>query len=170
MVAGTAALLLQAFPDATPIELRDALRETASRAAAPDRYEGWGIIDALAALQYLIDHSPPPTNPFGGRPAQPATYPFAAGPSIRYEPQPAIHYQLLAPAAVALEIHDVRGRLLHRWRAAAEPAAMYALEWNGLDDRGRPASRGVYLVRLEASALSDPRQNSVVFRKITLLR
>jgi serine protease AprX len=172
MVAGTAALLLQAFPDATPIELRDALRATASRAAAPDRYEGWGIIDALAALQYLIDHTPPTTNPFGGRPAHAAAnpYPFAAGLSIRYEPQPAIHYQLLAPATVALEIHDVRGRLLHRWRAAAEPAAMHALEWNGLDDRGRPAGRGVYLVRLEASPLADPRRSAVVFRKITLLR
>jgi subtilisin family serine protease len=172
MVAGAAALLVQAFPDVTPIELRDALRESASRAAAPDRYEGWGVIDALAALHYLIDHAPPTTNPFGGRPAQAATnpYPFAAVPSIRYEPRPAIQYELLAPATVALEIHDVRGRLLHRWRSAAQPAAMHTIEWNGLDDRGHLAGRGLYIARLEASALADPRRTSVMVRKIALLR
>ena len=172
MVAGAAALLVQAFPDVTPLELRDALRETASRADAPDRLEGWGVIDALAALQYLVDHAPPTTNPFGGRPAQaaPYPYPFAAGPSIRYEPYPAIDYELLAPATVALEIHDVRGRLLHRWRAAAQPAAMHTIAWNGLDDHGRFLGRGVYFARLEASALTDPRRTSVMVRKIALLR
>jgi len=51
MVAGVAALLLSATPSATPMQIRDALRATASHAGAPDNQTGWGIIDAAAALQ-----------------------------------------------------------------------------------------------------------------------
>lgn len=53
MVAGVAALLLSAVPQATPLQIGDALRATASRAATPDNYYGWGIVNALAALERL---------------------------------------------------------------------------------------------------------------------
>jgi subtilisin family serine protease len=53
LAAGAAALLLSAAPQATPIQLRDALRSTASRANQPDNQYGWGIIDAPAALARL---------------------------------------------------------------------------------------------------------------------
>jgi subtilisin family serine protease len=50
--AGVAALLLQRAPGLTPWQVREALRETASRAALPDNDFGWGILDAAAALDY----------------------------------------------------------------------------------------------------------------------
>jgi subtilisin family serine protease len=53
MVAGIAALLLEAKPDATPVEIANALRATASRAATPDNSFGWGIVNAEAALARL---------------------------------------------------------------------------------------------------------------------
>jgi subtilisin family serine protease len=53
LAAGVAALLLQAQPNATPIQIRDAMRSTATRAATPDNLYGWGIVDAPAALAYL---------------------------------------------------------------------------------------------------------------------
>ncbi len=59
--AGVAALVLCANPGLTPMQVRDALRETASRAANPDNKYGWGIIDALAAINYFrvqIEHTP----------------------------------------------------------------------------------------------------------------
>jgi hypothetical protein len=49
LVAGAAALILQKNPDWSPIDVRDALRATASRADSPDNDYGWGIIDAYAA-------------------------------------------------------------------------------------------------------------------------
>ncbi len=52
LVAGVAALVLSAHPELEPMELRDALRETASRAAAPDTIYGWGIVDAVRAALY----------------------------------------------------------------------------------------------------------------------
>jgi subtilisin family serine protease len=56
LAAGVAALLLQRAPGLTPWQVREALRETASRAALPDNDFGWGILDAAAALDYYGPH------------------------------------------------------------------------------------------------------------------
>jgi serine protease AprX len=53
LAAGVAALLLQAHPSATPMQIRDALRQTAANARTPDNLNGWGMINAPAALAYL---------------------------------------------------------------------------------------------------------------------
>jgi subtilisin family serine protease len=53
LVAGVVALLLQANPAATPMQLAAALRSTASRAAAPDNLNGWGVVNAPAALAQI---------------------------------------------------------------------------------------------------------------------
>ena len=50
MVAGVVAQILGARPSLTPVEVRDALRRTASQSAAPDNELAWGIIDAVDAL------------------------------------------------------------------------------------------------------------------------
>jgi serine protease AprX len=52
--AGASALLLQADPSLTPIEMRTILRSTASQSSNPDNLMGWGIIDLLAAVQSVI--------------------------------------------------------------------------------------------------------------------
>jgi hypothetical protein len=52
LVAGVAACVLSARPELTPMQLREALRATASNAAAPDNSIGWGIVDAYKALLY----------------------------------------------------------------------------------------------------------------------
>ncbi len=56
LAAGVAALLLQRAPGLTPWQVREALRETASRASTPDNDFGWGILDAVAALDYYGPH------------------------------------------------------------------------------------------------------------------
>jgi subtilisin family serine protease len=50
LVAGVAALVLQAHPDYSVSEVVEVLRSTASRAATPDNVYGWGIPDAPAAI------------------------------------------------------------------------------------------------------------------------
>ena len=50
LVAGVAAMILSAHPELTPIQVRDALRTTASNAAAPNNSIGWGIINAYKAV------------------------------------------------------------------------------------------------------------------------
>jgi serine protease AprX len=52
LVAGVVALLLEAHPEWTPTQVRNALMNTAGNAAAPNNDYGWGIVNALAALSY----------------------------------------------------------------------------------------------------------------------
>jgi len=59
--AGVAALVLAANPNLTPMQVRDALRETASQASAPDNSLGWGILNAYDAVFYynsIFTHEP----------------------------------------------------------------------------------------------------------------
>jgi serine protease AprX len=64
LVAGCAAVLLSARPDWTPLQVREALMMTASRASHPDNDFGWGIVDLNKAIDFLpaqsvvIDHKP----------------------------------------------------------------------------------------------------------------
>ncbi len=61
LTAGVVALMLERAPSLTPMQVREALRMTASRAQAPDNQSGWGTIDALAAVLYWgprIAHAP----------------------------------------------------------------------------------------------------------------
>lgn len=52
LVAGVAALILSAHPELTPMDVRDALRETADRSVSPDNQYGWGTINSLEAVLY----------------------------------------------------------------------------------------------------------------------
>lgn len=53
LAAGVAALILSANPSLTPIQVRDAMRNTASGSTNPNREYGWGILNALAAINYF---------------------------------------------------------------------------------------------------------------------
>ncbi|MFZ4621926.1 MAG: S8 family serine peptidase [Bacteroidota bacterium] len=52
LVAGAAAMILSAHPELTPIQVRDALRNTAANAAKPNNDIGWGNINAYQAVLY----------------------------------------------------------------------------------------------------------------------
>ena len=56
--AGVAALILSVNPNLTPMQVRDAMRNTASQNTNPDNLYGWGILNALAGINYF---PPPPT-------------------------------------------------------------------------------------------------------------
>lgn len=53
LAAGVAALILDFNPNLTPLQLRDAMRNTASRSQSPNREYGWGIINALDAINFV---------------------------------------------------------------------------------------------------------------------
>ncbi len=52
LTAGVCALILSAHPNLTPIQVREALRNTADRAGNPDNIYGWGLINAYKAITY----------------------------------------------------------------------------------------------------------------------
>lgn len=64
LTAGVAALVLNAHPEATAMQVINAIRTTAHKATLqatrPDNFYGWGIVDALAAINTLGIGPPPP--------------------------------------------------------------------------------------------------------------
>jgi hypothetical protein len=52
ITAGICALILSAHPELTPLQVREALRNTASKSTSPDNTLGWGIVNAYDALVY----------------------------------------------------------------------------------------------------------------------
>jgi len=52
LAGGCAALVIEAHPAWNPLQVREALMQTASQADTPDNVFGWGIIDVNAALDY----------------------------------------------------------------------------------------------------------------------
>jgi len=67
-----------------------------------------------------------------------------------FNPSTTIRYDLGESGTVSLEIYDVGGNLVRRLVRDIMPAGSYAVEWNGLDDRGSRAGSGVYYCRLRA--------------------
>jgi len=142
LVAGAAALILEAHPSLTNMNVISRLRSTASRSSAPDNELGWGVIDAQSAAfpsathvghtplpQTLVVHAPVP-NPFN--------------------PTTTISYELPASAHVDLSIYDARGRVVTRLVHFQQSAGPHEAIWSGHDRTGRPVASGVYLFRLRA--------------------
>jgi hypothetical protein len=62
LAAGAAALVLEAKPEWTNLEIMDALRRTANRGDNPDNKNGYGVVNALAALDFVPRAFYPPEN------------------------------------------------------------------------------------------------------------
>ena len=163
LVAGVAALLVAAHPAATPMQIRDALRSTASQAGSPDNFMGWGIIDALAAHEYLTSTDTPR---IGVLPAF-RLIPVAPNP---FNPGAVIRYELPERAEVTLRIYDVRGRLVRTLIAGPQPASAHAVTWNGTSDRGLDVASGTYFVQMRAKSLAAGSMPFRATQKVTLVR
>jgi hypothetical protein len=84
--------------------------------------------------------------------------PFNPGTTIRFDlPQtPAGYYD------VRMEIFDIRGgRVKTILREKFAPGS-YALEWNGMNDRGEPAPSGIYIYSLRANDLQFAKRMALI--------
>ena len=61
LIAGVVALLLQAHPAYSVDDVLMALRATSSQSAAPDNLLGWGVLDAVAAVDVTLGSGPEPS-------------------------------------------------------------------------------------------------------------
>ena len=126
MVAGVAAQLLQARPALTPMQVREALRQTASRATSPDNELGWGIVDAPAALAYATAALAAPEVAWR---LFPSVVPSGAAVTVE------------TPAPLALAIFDALGRRVAAFDAVGPSRRRLALPL---------LAPGVYVVRAES--------------------
>lgn len=153
LAAGVAALVLSARPELTPMQLRDAMRETASQASVPDNDYGWGILNAPAAVQYGLTTAAGPAD----APAR-----FSAWPNP-FNPRVSLRFALDREGPVRLCLYDLAGRRLAVLVDEVLAAGEHERTWKAADGDGRPLASGVYLAKLETS--SGP-----MTKKLVLLR
>jgi subtilisin family serine protease len=143
--AGVAALIVKARPNATPVQIANAMRLTASRAGNPDNQYGWGIIDAVAAINQLNP------NGTGGHDTKPTAYILEQNYPNPFNPATTIRYGVPEPAWVTLRIYDVLGHEVRVLVDAQQSATTHTTAWDGTDSHGNPVASGVYIYRLSAA-------------------
>jgi hypothetical protein len=155
MVAGAAALIMEARPNASAYQIIDALRQTASQSLAPDRLLGWGIVDASAAAAFIttgVSHAPP----------RPPVVLFPARPNP-FNPTTTIEFEVAVEGHVHLEIFDVRGTRVANLVDRDMPSGRRSAVWNARSDAGRALASGVYVCQLRTGGVQ--RSQKIVLLK-----
>jgi hypothetical protein len=104
LTAGVCAQLLSYNPKLTPMQIRDALRNTASQHTVPDRHMGWGIIDALAALNYIKD-----TGGINDNPVKPDYFILYQNYPNPFNPTTKIKYFISRGSNVRINLYNILG-------------------------------------------------------------
>ena len=79
-----------------------------------------------------------------------------------------IECRLPQAGEIQLTVYNLAGQIVSTLASGHHPAGSYSLRWDGLDHSGRDLASGVYLYRLEATAMTGDRM--VQTRKLLLLR
>ncbi len=150
LVAGLAACLMQARPTWPPVWIIEALKRTASQAAAPDTLLGWGIPDGLAALRYVPDSLDVPEQ------QGPLSLHFAGPNPMRPGATARVTLELgieAAPARYRVRVYDASGRGVRDLASGTlAPGARVSIPWLGDDARGRTLVPGLYFLALEGTS------------------
>jgi subtilisin family serine protease len=152
LVAGVAALIIHARPDATPVEIADAMRNTASNADAPDNQYGWGIVDAMAAIGYL------PVTAVEPQPGLATEFRLEQNYPNPFNPTTTIEFSIPSSAFVHLAIYNLLGERAATLVDRELPAGTHRVEWDAAG-----LQSGVYFCRLSAGKFTE-------VRKMILLR
>lgn len=150
--AGVAALIVSARPNATPLQIAEAMRMTASRASTPDNQYGWGIVNAVAAINYL-----PPVGVNESELQLKASRLEQNHPNP-FNPATTIEYRIPSRGHIQLIVFDLLGREIAKLVDGEQTPGVHRVVW----DAGALPS-GVYFYRLRAGAF-------VQTKKIMLLR
>lgn len=149
LAAGVVALIVHARPSATPMQIVNALKSTASNALTPNNQMGWGIINAVAAIEALAVSST------GHDPGKPSGYELLQNYPNPFNPSTQIRFVLPEASDVILTVYDVLGRRVRTLQLEDRPAATHSFVWDGTNDIGAPVSSGTYLYRIVAVAHSS---------------
>jgi hypothetical protein len=135
------------------MQIRDALRNTASQNNLPDRHMGWGIIDALAALTYIKDTGV--KNDISFKPDNFILYQNYPNP---FNPTTKIKYFVQQGSRVRIDLYNVLGSKINTLYDGFTASGDHELNLNG-----SKLSSGIYFVKLSGGNY----QKTI---KITLLK
>ena len=147
LTAGVAALVLSANNKLTPVQMRDALRRTASMSSAPDRYYGWGIINALEAVKYAKNISTAGNE--NGQAAVTDDFILYQNYPNPFNPATNIRISIPSESDIKLELYDILGVKISLIFQGHLPKGRYSYR---LDGRG--LSSGFYFVKMSAESFS----------------
>jgi subtilisin family serine protease len=150
LVAGLAACMLQARPAWAPTIIARALRETASRSAAPDNHLGWGIPDGLGALRWEpgVAGVPSPSPRFGLRLVGPNPL-RVGGAALRF--QFGLGASNHGPTPAQVRVFDAQGRAVRELFSGSLCCdETVAVSWDGRGGDGGGVRPGLYVVALES--------------------
>jgi len=136
LLAGASALLLEVDPSLTPMQLREVLRNTASKSNNPDNLYGWGIIDTYAAVQSLITNS-------NDNNKVPEDFYILQNYPNPFNPSTKIRFSVPERSNVKLILYDMLGREVELLINEDMNPGTKEIELNGSD-----LASGVYLVRM----------------------
>jgi subtilisin family serine protease len=162
LAAGVAALMVQAQPNATPMEIIDAMRSTASNATTPDNLYGWGVIDGVRAINRLTG-----TDTITPR-GLPSTFVLHQNYPNPFNPRTRIQYELPEAGTVTIGVFDILGREIRTLVSGDRPSGIFFVDWDGQDERGLPVSSGPYIARMQATGVSGT--STILFTKMMLLK
>jgi subtilisin family serine protease len=152
LTAGVAALVLKAHPTASVMQIIGAIKATASRASAPTRKEGWGIVNALAAINALG-----PTDSGGSGTLHPSTFVLDQNFPNPFNPGTRVNFLLPEASHVTIRVYDLLGKELKTLVSGDFPGSgtvPYQASWDGSNASGGAVASGVYICRLEARGQS----------------
>lgn len=142
LVAGAAALLLEANPSLSAMDIASALRSSGTFAVSPDNYMGWGIVDVTAAVQASSTAVPEIAG------SQIRLYPAVPNP---FNPSTTLRFELNRLSHVELRVFDVTGREVITLINGERPGGMNAVVWDGTSNAGTRVGTGVYFYELRAA-------------------
>ena len=151
LTAGAAALLLQADPTLTNMEIIEALKNTADNALSPDNEYGWGIIDAHAAWTYTTTGLGDGEN----LPERLTLFPAYPNP---FNPSTTIRFYLAESGPMTLRVYNPLGQVVDVIENGFRNAGEHRVEWNA-----EGLNSGVYFISLS-------RGRDVAMRKVVFLK
>ena len=146
LVAGVAALILEKHAAWTPMEVRDALRNTASNYSSPDSLYGWGIINALAAINY--NPTSTDTVNVSRNNNTPTNFELAQNFPNPFNPSTTIKYQVKEGGFVTLNVYNLLGNLVATLVNENQAAGTYYVNFN-VNSESTHLPSGVYFYRLQ---------------------
>ncbi|MDD5529551.1 MAG: S8 family serine peptidase [bacterium] len=150
LVAGVCACVKQAHPTWGPMQIRNVIMKTASKAASPNDTLGYGIANAYDAINYE-----PPVSPQTAYNKNrilmftPAPYKVSTGEKLL------IHYQIINTSCPHIWIYTVSGKLVWDKSLGQKVMGKHFEEWNGKTNNGDRVSSGVYVCILTTTDVED---------------
>ena len=164
LVAGAAALVIQARPDWTAIEVREALKNSASNSCFPNNNIGWGIVDVMAAINYTGQVECDTTSLEGLAMGNIFPNPSHTGTGMSNIPvnipddeeyNDGVDYSLI--------IHNILGERVATVKRGFIFPNTYLFPWNHKNDKGEFAASGIYFAVLNVRGI-------IISKKFVVLR